>query len=42
MIDQIMNTEVGMLGMAGLILSIVAGIAIHGWVIRQMGKEDDE
>lgn len=40
MIEQIMTTEVGMIGFAGFIAVVLVGFFLLGWIKKEM-KDDD-
>lgn len=40
MIEQILTTQVGMLGFGGFILVVLVGFFLLGWIKKEM-KEDD-
>lgn len=40
MIEQIMTTQVGMIGMAGFIAVVLVGFFLLGWIKREI-KDDD-
>lgn len=42
MIEQITSTHVGIFGMLGLLLTILSGVALHAWVVREVNKSDGD
>jgi hypothetical protein len=40
MLEQIMSTQVGMIGFAGFILVVLVGFFLLGWIKKEL-KEDD-
>ncbi|MGE0493821.1 MAG: hypothetical protein AB7S38_31725 [Vulcanimicrobiota bacterium] len=42
MLEQILHTEVGFYGVAGLILTVLVGIWLHAWIVKEMAKGDSD
>jgi hypothetical protein len=40
MIEQIMSTQVGMIGFGGFVLVVLVGFVLLGWIRKEI-KEDD-
>ena len=42
MIEQITTTQVGLLGMVGVLLSVAVGFVLHAWILNEVRKGDED